>query len=56
MHLVHKIYKHKVTRSESVTEGRSPITQRLYELIHQLEKKTTVGDLDANIGQEEILQ
>jgi hypothetical protein len=55
MHLVHKIYKHEVTRSESVTGG-SPIIQRPYELTHQLEKKIIVSDLDANFGQEEIFQ
>jgi hypothetical protein len=56
MHSVHKIYKHEMARSESVTEGRGPIIQRSYELIHQLEKKIIVGDLDVNSGQEEILQ
>jgi hypothetical protein len=55
MHVVHKIYKHEVTHSESVTE-RSPTIQRSYELIHQLEKKIIVGDLNANTGQEVIFQ
>jgi hypothetical protein len=55
MNLVHKIYKHEVTHAESVTE-RSPIIQRSYELIHQLEKKIRVGDLNANTGQEVIFQ
>jgi selenocysteine lyase/cysteine desulfurase len=55
MHLVHKIYKHEVAHSESVTEG-SPIIQRSYELIHQPEKKIIVGDLNANSGQEVIFQ
>jgi hypothetical protein len=36
-----------------VTEGRNPIIQRSYELIHQLEKKIAVASLDANTGQEE---
>jgi hypothetical protein len=38
-----------------VTEG-SPIIQRSYELIYQLEKKITVGNLgnlNANTGQED---
>jgi hypothetical protein len=52
MHLVHKIYKHKVTRSESVTGGR-PIIQRSYELKYWLEKNIIVGNLNANIGKEE---
>jgi hypothetical protein len=49
MHLVHKIDTHEVTHSESVTE-RSPIIQRSFELIHQLEKKIIVDDLSANTG------
>jgi hypothetical protein len=55
MHLVHKIYKHEVANSESVTE-RSPIMQRSYELVHQLEKKIIMGDLNANTGREVIFQ
>lgn len=51
MHLVHKIYKHEVTHSESVTE-RTPIVQRSYELIHQIEKKIIVGDVNTNTGQD----
>lgn len=42
MHLVHKIYKHEVTHPESVTE-KTPIVQRSYELIHQMEKKDYSG-------------
>jgi hypothetical protein len=47
MHLVHKIQKHELTHSESVTE-ESPIIQRPYELIHQLKKYFMVGDLNLN--------
>jgi hypothetical protein len=39
-----------------VTEGRSSIIERSYELMNQLEKKIIVHDLNANIGQEEIFQ